>query len=97
MGTALNIITKIISLIAAIITSAISVLPTAFASTDVLENADCYDAGYEDGQDLPLDGGANDFCRQFIDDQGNPYYTSLIDGCMSVEGNTLDVCESATD
>jgi hypothetical protein len=83
--------TKVISLLAAIITSAISVLPTAFASTDVLENAqDCYDAGYEDGQDIPFDGGENDFCRQFIDDQGNPYHTGFIDGCMSVEGNTKD-------
>ena len=34
-----------------------------FARTDVLENAqDCYDAGYEDGQDFPVDGGANDYC-----------------------------------
>ena len=64
----------------------------------MLENAqDCYDAGYEDGQDFPLDGGANDFCRQFTDDQGNPYYTGFNDGCMLVEGNTMDVCESATD
>ena len=67
------------------------------ASTDVLENPqDCYDAGYEDGQDIPFDGGANDFCRQFIDDQGNPYHTGFIDGCMSVEG-TIDVRESASD
>ena len=44
-----------------------------------------------------FDGGANDFCRQFTDDQGNPYYTGFIDGCISVEGNTMDVCESATD
>ena len=63
----------------------------------ILENPqDCYDAGYEDGQDIPFDGGANDFCRQFIDDQGNPYHTGFIDGCMSVEG-TIDVCESASD
>ena len=52
-----------ISLLATIITSAISALPIAFARTDVLENAqDCYDAGYEDGQDFPVDGGANDYC-----------------------------------
>ena len=73
-------------------------LPMAFASSGGLENAqDCYDAGYEDGQDIPFDGGANDFCRQFIDDQGNPYHTGFTDGCMFVEGNTMDVCESATD
>jgi hypothetical protein len=67
-------------------------------SIDVLENAqDCYDAAYGDGQDFPFDGGANDFCRQFTNDQGNPYYTGFIDGCMSIQGNTIDVCESATD
>ena len=55
--------TKAISLLVAIITSAISALPIAFASTGVLANAqDCYDAGYEDGQDFTVDGGANDFC-----------------------------------
>ena len=26
-----------------------------------------------------------------------PYYTGIIDACMSVEGNTIDVCESASD
>ena len=89
---------KAISVLVAIFTSAISALPIAFASTGVLENAqDCYDAGYEDGRDSPFDGGANDICRQFTDDQGNPYYSGFIFGCMSVEGNTMDVCESATD
>ena len=86
------------SLLVAIITSAISTLPIAFASTGVLENAqDCYDAGHEDGRDSPFDGGANDICKQFTDDQGNPYYRGFTNGCMSVEGNTMDVCESATD
>jgi hypothetical protein len=67
-------------------------------STEILSNAqDCYDAAYGDGQDFPFDQGANDFCRQFTDDQGNPYYTGFIDGCVSVQGNTLDICESATD
>jgi len=59
--------TKAISLLVAIITSAISALPIAFASTVVLEDTqDCYDAGYEDGRDSPFDGGAYDICRQHI-------------------------------
>jgi hypothetical protein len=29
--------------------------------------------------------------------QGNPYYSDYIYGCMSVEGNTVDDWESATD
>jgi hypothetical protein len=90
--------TKAISLLVAIITSAILALPMAFASTGVLENAtDCYDAGYKDGRDSPFVGGANDICRQFTDDQGNPYYSGFIYGCMSVQNNTMDDCETATD
>jgi hypothetical protein len=90
--------TKTISLLVAIITSAISALPIAFASTGVLENAqDCYDAGYQDGRDSPFEGRANDICKQFTDDQGNPYYSGFVYGCMSVTGNTMDDCESATD
>lgn len=47
-------------------------------STGVLENAqDCHDAGYGDGRDSPFDGGANDICKQFTDDQGNPYYSGF--------------------
>ena len=61
-----------------------------------LENAtDCYDAGYKDGRDSPFVGGANDICRQFTDDQGNPYYSGFIYGCMSVQNNTMDDCETA--
>ena len=90
--------TKVVSLLVAIITSAISALPIAFASTGVLANAqDCYDAGYEDGRDSPFDGRTNDICRQFTDDQGTPYYTVFIDGCKSVDGNTMDVYESTPD
>ena len=96
---------KPISLLAAIITSAISAFPIAFASTGVLVNAqDCYDTGYEDGRKSPFDVGANDICRQFTGNQGNftdaqgsPYYSGFINGCMSVEGNTIEVCESAPD
>ena len=54
--------TNAVSLLVAIFTLAISALPIAFAGTSVaLENAqDCYDAGYEDGRDSPIEGGAND-------------------------------------
>ncbi|MFY9965979.1 MAG: hypothetical protein WAK50_09600 [Nitrososphaeraceae archaeon] len=90
--------TKAISSLVAIISLALSTLPIAFANTGVLENTqDCYDAGYKDGRDSPFDGGANDICRQFTDDQGNPYYSGFIYECMSVQSNTMDGCESATD
>jgi hypothetical protein len=51
---------------------------------------DCYDEGYEDGQDHP-------FSQDLYDECGRSYYNGFIDGCMSVEGNTREDCDSATD
>lgn len=64
-----------------------------YQNTDILQNAQ---GCYEDGQDFPFDGGANNFCREFTDDRGNPYYMGFVEGCMNVQGNTMDVCESET-
>ena len=59
-------------------------------------NDSCRDAGFKDGQDHPFNHATYDHCG---DEQGgaDAYYDGFIDGCMSVEGNTRDVCESATD
>ena len=79
-------------------------LPTttmsAYASNDDDDNNDkfndpsgCYQAGYDDGRTGPFDSEVyNDNCTG----EGR-YLDGFIDGCMSVEGNTRDVCESATD
>jgi hypothetical protein len=74
---------------------------TAFASssdenTDAGWNDSCYDSGYRDGQNGPFSEGAYDHCG---DQAGGDkaYYDGFIDGCMSLEGNTIDVYESATD
>jgi hypothetical protein len=67
---------------------------TVYAGNDW--NASCREAGYEDGQNGPFSEPTYDHCG---DDAGgdDAYYKGFIDGCMSVEGNTKDVCESATD
>lgn len=52
--------------------------------------ASCGNAGYDDGQNGPFDGDRYDECGKF-------YYDAFLEGCMSIEGNTRDVCESATD
>jgi hypothetical protein len=59
----------------------------------------CYNNGYRQGQDDPFDGGNYDSCEKFREsNEGkNPYYEGFIDGCKSVEGNTEEICESATD
>jgi hypothetical protein len=56
----------------------------------------CYNVGYDDGRNRDFEEDA------FCDNCGPPnsdnrYYRGFIDGCMSVEGNTRDLCESATD
>lgn len=55
----------------------------------------CYNSGYNDGQNGPFSQGTYDHCGEGNGD--DDYYSGFIDGCMSVEGNTRDVCESATD
>ena len=53
----------------------------------------CWDDGYEDGRNNLFDHDRNRGC----DDYGRSYYEGFIAGCVSVEGNTEEVCESATD
>jgi hypothetical protein len=58
----------------------------------------CFDEGYVDGRD-------NTFSRDMYDECGsssgglgnNEYYNGFVAGCLSVRGNTAEVCEEATD
>ena len=54
---------------------------------------ECWYDGYADGQDHPFNHDRYEDCK----DKGNQYYCAFIHGCKSVEGNTEDTCESATD
>lgn len=58
-------------------------------------NESCKDAGYDHGRDASFSQDTHDHCG---DETGGDeaYYDGFIDGCMSVEGNTRDMCESAT-
>lgn len=83
-----------------LVSTSISV-PVEMASATVQEGNSgsedgCYNVGYEDGQNGSFSEDAfQDNCGPLNSD--NRYYQGFIDGCMSVEGNTRDVCESATD
>lgn len=50
----------------------------------------CFDRGIIDGEDHP-------FSQRTYDNCGDDYYQGFIEGCMSIEGNSKDSCESATD
>jgi hypothetical protein len=73
---------------------------TTTTTTDVRAGNDwndsCRNAGYNDGQNGPFSQPTYDHCGD-EEDGADAYYDGFIDGCMSVEGNTRDVCESATD
>jgi hypothetical protein len=42
-------------------------------------------------------GKNNPFSQELYKMCGEVYYDAFIEGCMSVENNTREVCESATD
>jgi hypothetical protein len=65
---------------------------SVMASHSVSPNA-CYSDGIDAGKDDQFSQKMYEFCGEY----GEEYYDGFIDGCMSVEGNTRDVCESATD
>ena len=57
--------------------------------------AACEADGYEAGQDGPFSQELYEMCEEV--GGADEYYDAFIEGCMSVEGNTRDVCEAATD
>jgi hypothetical protein len=68
--------------------STMGLTDTVFATSG--DDVSCYDRGIIDGEDHPFNQGTYDRC-------GDEYYQGFIQGCMSVEGNDRDICESATD
>ena len=66
---------------------------TPFASVSASHSADpiaCEGDGIYDGKNNP-------FSQEFYKMCGEPYYQGFIEGCMSIEGNTREACEMATD
>jgi hypothetical protein len=63
-----------------------------------LENVGCDDAGHRDRRNGEFSREVfGDNCGSMENAEDNSYYNGFIEGCMSVEGNTREVCESATD
>ena len=70
----------------------LGVLSVGFEAQDAdgTDTASCESDGLYDGKNNPFSQELYEMC-------GDTYYDAYIDGCMSVEGNTRDDCESATD
>jgi len=69
------------------------IMPTSYLRAGNEWNDDCYNAGFSDGQDEPFSHANYVLCG---DEPGgaDAYYDGFIDGCMAVEGNTRNICES---
>ena len=75
-------------LLSAFLTTITTASTTAYAETNI--DRDCFQKGITDGKDHPFNQETHGEC-------GDDYYKGFLEGCLSVEGNTIDVCESATD
>lgn len=53
-------------------------------------DVNCFERGVRDGDEHP-------FIQDTYDECGDDYCEGFIKGCMSVEGNDREICESATD
>ena len=82
---------KILTVVAIVISILTSVYgySDAFASHGT-DTASCKNDGLYDGKNNPFSQGLYEMC-------GDTYNDNYVEGCMSVEGNTRDKCESATD
>ncbi len=56
-----------------------------------------YDGGYKDGQDHPINKQIRDGESGHNEEYRSGYLDGFLDGCLSVEGNDEDICNSAMD
>jgi hypothetical protein len=56
-----------------------------------------YDRGYKDGQDRPINKQIRDGESGDNEEYRSGYLDGFLDGCLSVEGNDEDICNSAMD
>lgn len=65
------------------------------------DNSDSYSAGYgrgyEDGQNRPINEQIRDGESGHNEEFRSGYLDGFLDGCLSVEGNDEDICNSAMD
>jgi hypothetical protein len=56
-----------------------------------------YDRGYEDGQNHPINEQIRDGESGHNEEYRRCYLDGFLDGCLSIEGNDEDICNSAID
>jgi hypothetical protein len=84
------------SIMVMVITIVMSIgIPTAAFASHGSSPTACEADGYEAGLDGPFSQELYETCAEV--GGADEYYDDFIEGCMSVEGNTREICESATD
>ena len=78
-----------VGILSVVLSSTMGNFSTVIASNSNGE-VSCYDRGIIDGKDHPFSQRSYETC-------GDDYYKGFLEGCVSVEGNDRDICESATD
>jgi hypothetical protein len=56
-----------------------------------------YDKGYKDGKTSPINEQIRDGESGYSEEYRSGYLDGFLDGCLSVEGNDQDICNSAMD
>lgn len=66
-----------------------SSISSSYSSSNSESDVSCFERGIIDGEDHP-------FSQSTLDQCGDDYYQGFLKGCMSIDGNDRDICESAT-
>jgi len=91
MITKMLITTMVIATISAMMTTQV------YASSNEEIRESCGNQGFEDGQNGPFNTQTHQHCGDDNSGGDDAYLEEFMKGCLSVDGNTRDVCENATD
>ena len=95
--TSIPIVTSLLLVVTMFIDSPSHFYLSVYAEDDGNSYSDGYDRGYEVGQDNPINeqirSGESGHSEEYV----NGYLQGFLDGCLSVEGNDEDICNSAMD
>ena len=70
---------------------------SAYAEDSRDSYSDGYDRGYKDGKTSPINEQIRDGESGYSEEYRSGYLDGFLDGCLSVEGNDEDICNSAMD
>jgi hypothetical protein len=94
---AIAIVASLILIVAMPVKLPDHVYPLAYAQDGRDSYSAGYDRGYKDGQDHPINEQIRDGESGHNEEYRNGYLDGFLDGCLSVEGNDEDICNSAMD